>query len=220
MLGGSFVAAIAWIKVAQLAKNPLDKVDAIALYVHAVMFTILAVLSVFGFLGTLTKSRRLISTFAIALAIHLGFSLASGAFTLYTVFHERTADAVARCLNESQLPDPDMDGDGEVKACRGAVALMKGVMVVVYVVTWFIQLYAYFIVERYVAQLADEEVAAATVVIPQSALAMEQAAPMMSTTYGSFGPAYPFTAPGHAFGLGTGVQVAGVSRGRDGSAMV
>lgn len=78
----------------------------------------------------------MVSSFAVALAIHLGFSIASGVFTLYSMFKEKTSDAVARCLNETS------DAHATAETCRTAVEVMKGIMIGIYVVTWLIQLCA------------------------------------------------------------------------------
>jgi len=196
MIGGSFVAAVGWIQVSQLAQHPREKSEEIALYIHSAMFTILGVLSILGFLGAVIKNRGMISSFAVALAIHLGFSVASGAFTLYTVFKENTQDAIARCLSEAGN-DTNVTGD----SCRSGLAIVKGLMVAVYVITWLIQLYAYFVVERYAEQLDDEDMAKNTVVIPRTGVDMGTA---QVTTYGAFAPSYPFTEPGNAYGVGRG----------------
>jgi len=194
MVGGSFVAAIGWIQVSQLKQNPLDRSEEIALWIHSSMFTLLALLSVFGFIGAIIKNRGMISSFAVALAIHLGFSIASGIFTLYSQFKQNSADAVATCLSAST----DATEDG----CKSGIAIMKGIMVAIYVITWLIQLYAYFIVERYADQLDDEEVAKNLVVIPRSL--PEASAPPQVTTYNSFGASYPFSAPQQSFGATRG----------------
>jgi len=91
--------------------------------------------NLFSFVGALIKNRRMISSFAVALAIHLGFSVASGAFTLYTLFKENTQEAIARCLN-----DASSDANVTADTCRTGIAIVKGVMVAVYIVTWLIQL--------------------------------------------------------------------------------
>jgi hypothetical protein len=156
------------------------------------MFTILALVSVFGFIGAIIKNRRMISSFAVALAIHLGFSVASGIFTLYSLFKQNSSDAIAQCLSAST----DATADG----CKSGLAILKGIMVAVYVVTWFIQLYFYFIVERYVDQLDDEEMAKNTVVIPRTMM-QEVGAPQV-TTYGA--PSYPFAEPRQGFGVTRG----------------
>jgi hypothetical protein len=199
MVGGSFVAAFGWIQVSQLSKNPMDRADEIALWIHSGMFTILGALAVLGFIGALIKNRSMVSSFALALAIHLGFSIASGIFRLYTLFKENPRETLANCLNEAA------EDSEATKTCQNGLAVMKGVMVAIYVITWLIQLYAYFVVERYADQLEDEEMAKNTVVIPRTGY--ETSTPQM-TTYNGFASSaagsYPFTEPRQAYGVARG----------------
>jgi len=193
MVGGSFVAAIGWIQVTQLASHPLEKSDEIALYVQSSMFSILGLLAVLGFVGTLVRSRGMVSSFAVGLAIHLGFSVASGIFAIYALFHQNSKEAIEKCVNGSE-------DEAVIATCKGGVAIVKGVMVAVYIITWFIQLYFYFVVERYVDQLDDERMAENTVVIPRAMVAQDIGAPQV-TTYNGFGSSYPFTSPRQAYGV-------------------
>jgi hypothetical protein len=199
MVGGSFVAAFGWIQVSQLSKSPMDRADEIALWIHTGMFTILGALAVLGFIGALIKSRGMVSGFAIALAIHLGFSIASGIFRLYSLFRQNPQEALASCLNEAA------EDSEATKTCQNGLAIMKGVMVAIYIITWLIQLYAYFVVERYADQLVDEEMAKNIVVIPRTGY--ETSTPPM-TTYNGFASSaagsYPFTESRQAYGVTRG----------------
>jgi len=188
MVGGSFVAAMAFIQISQLKQHPLGKGEIVALWLHAGMFTILAILSIFGFVGALTKNRRMISTFAIALAVHLGFSVASGIFTLVSVFRQNVQENIDKCLAAG--------GESATAAqCKTGITIMKAVMVAVYVLTWMVQLYSYFIVERYSDQLEDEVASQTNTVVVQQ-INGAQVAP----AYSAFAPAYPFSSPVHSHG--------------------
>jgi len=191
MVGGSFVAAIGWIQVAQFGTHPREKWEEIALWIHSSMFSLLALLAIMGFIGCLIKSRGMVSSFAIALALHFGFSLASGIFTLYTLFRQSPQESIDKCVNGSE--DPEI-----IQSCGNSIGLMKGIMVAIYVLTWLIQIYAYFVVERYVDQLDDERMAKNTVVIPRST------APQMTTYNGYPAAPYAFTSPRNAHGVARG----------------
>jgi len=97
------------------------------------MFSILGFLAVLGFIGCLAKSRRMVAGFAIALAIHLGFSVASGIFSIYLVFRQPPEEAIEACTNGST--DPNV-----VASCKNGTGVMKGIMIAIYVLTWLIQL--------------------------------------------------------------------------------
>jgi len=196
MVGGSFVAAIGWIQVSQFGNHPREKSEEIAMWIHSSMFSLLGLLAVLGFVGCLIKSRGMVSSFAVALAIHLGFSVASGIFTLYTVFRQSPQESIDKCLNGST-------DESVIESCKNGVSIMKGLLIAVYIITWLIQLYAYFVVERYVDQLDDEEMAKHTVVVPRAMVA-EIGVPQ-ATTYNGFGSsAYPFSSPRHAHGVANG----------------
>jgi hypothetical protein len=196
MVGGSFVAAIGWIQVAQFGAHPREKWEEIALWIHSSMFSLLGLLAIMGFLGCLIKSRGMVRSFAVALALHFGFSLASGIFTLYTLFRQSPQESIDKCVDGSE-------DEGVIQACGNGVGLMKGLMVAIYVITWLIQIYAYFVVERYVDQLDDEMMAKGTVVIPRSMVSEISPQP---TTYNGYAsaPAYAFSTPRNAHGVTSG----------------
>jgi len=188
MAVGSFVAAVGWIRISQLSTYPLTNSDRIALWIHAVMFSILGFLAVLGFIGCLAKSRRMVAGFAVALAIHLGFSVASGILSIYLLFKQDPQDAIDSCVNGST--DPSV-----IDSCKNGTGFMKGVIVAIYVVTWLLQLYAYFIVEWYVDQLDDEEMEKHAVVIPNN---------MAQPSVNNYGPTYAFSSPRNAYGVTAG----------------
>jgi hypothetical protein len=87
-----------------------------------------------SFIGALIKSRSMVSSFALALAIHLGFSIASGIFSLYSLFKQNPQEALAKCVNDAA------ENSESTTTCQNGLAIMKGVMVAIYIVTWLVQL--------------------------------------------------------------------------------
>jgi len=164
-LAGSIIAAIAWMQVVQNRKHPVEMTDEIAAYVHASIFTLLGLISLFGFVGSLVRHRGLVITFSVGMAIHLGLSIASGVFTMYTIFRPNPATSVEQCIKDAN-PTPDLLEE-TTNICKTGMAVAKGVIVAIYVVSWLLQLYAYFIVERYAEQLEEEEMAKLAAIIPQ-----------------------------------------------------
>lgn len=77
----------------------------------------------------------MVSGFAIALAIHLGFSIASGAFSIYRMFARDPQAALDSCLQNAN----DFS-DATTQACKKGIILIKAVTVGVYVFVWLIQL--------------------------------------------------------------------------------
>jgi hypothetical protein len=192
--GGGFLSAMGWIQISHLKQHPLGKTDEISLWIQSSLCSLLAALAVFGFFGAMIKSRGMVSGFAIAIAIHLGFSIAAGCFSIYTMFaHDSQAALLDSCLqNANDVSDAIM------QSCKSGLVLLKAVTVVIYVLTWLVQLYAYFVVERYVDQLDEERLFENPVVMPRT-LVMQAGGPQV-TTYNGFAPTYPFADPRQAFG--------------------
>lgn len=190
--GGAFIAAIGWIQLSQLEQHPLGKTDQVSLWIQSLLFSFLAVLAVFGFLGAMIKSRGMVSGFAIAIAIHLGFSIAADCFSIYTMFSRDSQATLNSCLQKAN------DASDAMQSCKSGLVLIKAITVVIYVLTWFIQLCAYFVVERYVDQLDQERLFENPIVMPRT-MVMEVGGPQV-TTYTGFAPTYPFANAQQAFG--------------------
>jgi hypothetical protein len=193
LASGGFLAVIGWIQLYQLKQHPLGKTDEISLWIQSSLFSLLAALAVFGFFGAMIKSLGMVSGFAIAIAIHLGFSIAAGCFSIYTMFARDSQAAIDSCLQNTN----DVS-DAAMQSCKSGLILIKAVTVIIYVFTWLIQLYAYFVVERYVDQLDEERLFENPVAMPRT-LVMQVGGPLV-TTYTGFAPTYPFTNPRQAYG--------------------
>jgi len=196
MIGGTFVAGVGFIQIGGLRQRHVEKSDQVALWIQAIMYSILGIVGVFGFIGALIKNRRMISSFAFVLAIHLGFSIASGVFSIYVMFTRDSSTTVNECVANAANQGVTVSES----ECHKGIVFMKGVMVGIYVLTWLIQLYAYFIVERYADQL-DEESMSKHRVIPRTL--PEISRPHMAQYPGLPGrddSSYPFADPHQAFG--------------------
>lgn len=85
------------------------------------------------------KSRAMVSGFAIAIAIHLGFSIAAGCFSIYAMFTRDSQAALDSCLQKAN------DVSNAMQSCKRGLILIKAVTVVIYVLTWLIQLCNFFL---------------------------------------------------------------------------
>jgi len=195
LAGGSLFAVIGWIQLSHLKQHPLGKTDQISLWIQTSLFSLLAVLAIFGFIGAMIRNRGMVSGFATGIAIHLGFSIAASCFAIYNMFARNSQATIDRCIQKA-----NDDSDATVQSCKSGVILLKALVVVVYVLTWLIQLYAYFVVERYVDQL-DEERMLDNPVMPRTMILQVGGPPV---TAGAAPPTYPFTDSSQAFGHGQG----------------
>jgi hypothetical protein len=196
LAGGAILAVYGWIKLSHLNEHPLAKMDEISLWIQSSLFSLLAFLAIFGFLGAIIKNRGMVSSFAIAIAIHLGFSIAAGCFSIYTMF---ARDSQSQEVLDSCLQKSNDDSDAAMQSCKSGLVLIKALIVVIYVLTWLIQLYAYFVVERYVDQL-DEERLFENPVMPRT-MVLQVGGPQVTA---GLAPPYPFTDAQQAYGRGQG----------------
>ncbi|KAF8066826.1 hypothetical protein FPV67DRAFT_1417158 [Lyophyllum atratum] len=147
--GGILVCIVGWMAVSQLWKHPLPVPDTVGLWLHASLFTILTLLSLFGFIGCLIKSRNSVHAYSVGLLVTLLLSIASGAYSLWALFNKNSQQAVDKCLNGQ--------ADSLTQAvCKNGVNAYKGFTIAIYIVIWLFMIYAYVIVDNYVEQLDDE----------------------------------------------------------------
>jgi hypothetical protein len=181
ILGGGLVSVAGWLRIKALSTNPIDPTSKSALIIQTVMYTVLAVVSLFGLIGTFNKARRLISLYSTVLFSHLGFSIATGAFFLYTLFHQ-TGDAdISSCINGSTETL-------KIEACQKSFEVIRGVIVGIFVLTWLIELYGCIIVANYADQLNEEE-------------SLNDTKPVTSPPVAAYAPTYAFAQPAYSHGV-------------------
>jgi len=181
--GGLLVSIAGWVRVSQLWTSPLPTSDTVALWLHAGIFTLLTVLSLFGFIGCFSKSPSAVNAYGVGLIIFLGLSVCSGAFTLYALFHQNAQDLINTCLNGAT------DSLSQI-ACNNDLNVYKGLAVTLYIVIWLLIIYAYVIVDNYVEQLEDEmSVKDAKRMIGQPVVQTVVQPSVAVPTYASFGGA-------------------------------
>jgi len=193
-LGAGFIAAVAWFQVKQLNAHPLSPEDRAALLFHTSVYTILAATSFLGFIGAIFKLRRLMIVYWVVLTIVLLISIASGAYTLYSIFARNSTESIVNCLDGAT-------DDLTLQVCQNGIAIIKWVAVAVYIVTWLLEIYAIFIVYQYAEQLRDEQIAAEKVAVSTSMIS-NPAPLMMYNSAGAVGhnTGYAFSKVNNSFG--------------------
>jgi hypothetical protein len=150
MVGGTLLAVVGWMATVRL-QGLQPKSNEIALYIHSVIYTLLGVLSLFGFIGAIVRNRTMVSIFFMALVGHLTFSIFTGAFALYNIFHASNEDAIQQCVTDGAGADGTSEGD-----CRRAYDIFKGIAVGVFILVWLLEIWGCVIAHEYVGQLDDE----------------------------------------------------------------
>jgi len=177
-LGGGVVAVFSWMEVKNFHNDP--DVDKSTLYIHAAVSSTLTLVGGFGLIGCLAKQRALVAIFATMLAVHLGFSIATGIYAIYQLFKADDTAQISNCIINS-----DDESDAAAR-CANAVKILKIAVVTAYSLSWLIELWAVLVIRSYTQQLSDEE--DANIVQPTASMPSFYAPPAPHEPN-----AYPFT---------------------------
>jgi len=188
ILGGSIIAILGWLTVTHKDHAHLTGNQDISLALASLSYTVLAIVSIFGLTGAITKRGDFLTLFSSVVLWHLGFSIVTGSFFLYTLFHKVGDQDVSNCVSGSVDPTAQAD-------CKKAFEVVRGIIVCLHIIFWLTELWACFIVAQYVEQLKEEEVPD----YPPPAM-ITASAPPMATTY-NYGAKYGFAQPENSFGL-------------------
>ncbi|KAK0496972.1 hypothetical protein EDD18DRAFT_1073897 [Armillaria luteobubalina] len=131
VFGGAVIAATGWLQVAQLDTHPLAVFDTVALYFHTIVFSLLAVVGLFGLISATTKRRGLIQCYGVLVVIILVVSIGSGVVALYSLFRVKDVQTVKRCMHGAtdRLTE---------NVCQNGIAIFKATGVAIYTVSWAI----------------------------------------------------------------------------------
>ncbi|KAI0260776.1 hypothetical protein BC834DRAFT_899314 [Gloeopeniophorella convolvens] len=194
LIGGSIIAAVGWHGATHKDQAHLTKNQEISLIIASLSYTILAMVSLFGLIGTIIKRRSYISLYNTLVWFHLGFNIATGAYFIYTLFHKVGDSDVNNCINGSTDKFKE-------DVCKKAFEVGRGITIGLYVLFWLIELWGCIIVADYVSQLQEEE----ALDYPPPAQ-MAASAPPMATTY-NYGAQYAFSQPENSYGRQNASQV-------------
>lgn len=189
---GGLIAASGFLQLKdQDAFKALVPRDKTALILNTVMYSLLALVSILGFIGAIAKSRNCIAVYRTVLSLHLGFSIATGVFYIITLFNKDNENNTINLCVQRAINDVGVD---TTAVCRSSYQIFRGVVIGVLVLIWLIELWGCIICADYVDQLEDE----------QAMQSYKTSAPSMTTTYNvnHFGAqpqgVYPFSQPGVA----------------------
>jgi hypothetical protein len=188
LFGGLIIAIVGWKQVSELRKTPLSTADEVALILHSASFSVLATISLLGFIGAIIKHRALVSTFGVMLLVFLCLSIAAGVYTMLSLFHNNAQALVQACLDGNSTLDR--------ATCQATAKIIEIIVVVIYAIVWLLQLWGYVIVINYCHQLDEEEEETLRSKIEPISISGK---PM--TTYDSFGLGAPPS------GLRTGISM-------------
>jgi cytochrome b561 len=143
LLGGGAVATFG---IMQLKRTQSGKTS---LIVSIVIYIILAIISLFGFIGAAMKKRKFVSVYWAMSVVHLLLSFLAGIYTLHTVFQDAPAN-VSACINGSTAQTV-------LDTCKRGETTVKGVLIALYIIIWMLQIYGIIIIDNYCKQLVEED---------------------------------------------------------------
>jgi len=117
----------------------------IGIIITGVVFSIIAIISLFGFIGSVIRNRRMVKSYSFLVWLCFFLSLGLTAFSLYLAFAK---SSMVQCYDKDLS---EIDCDKVFNKTR------KILLVVGSVIGLLIQLYVCVIIRRYVDQLEDEQ---------------------------------------------------------------
>jgi len=143
LIGGTGVTAVG---IINLKRQDGSKTSAI---IQIIIYLLLAILSIFGLIGAISRRLGFVRAYFGMLIVHLLFSMGTGVFAIYRNFKD-APKYISDCASGSE--DPSV-----LRVCNDGAAMVKGVMIAVFILAWFLETWAVVIVAKYSKQLAEEE---------------------------------------------------------------
>ncbi|KLO13638.1 hypothetical protein SCHPADRAFT_903970 [Schizopora paradoxa] len=148
LVSAAAVAGLLWFGIVSKQINVAGR-EKIAVIVVAVIMSIVAIVCLCGFIGSVIRSRRLVSIYSTALNWLLGLSVLSGIAYIVLMFTMSKSKFIDTCINGST--------DQNIKDECQHVNEIRFIAVGWLVFNWIIHLYMCIIVNRYVRQLEEED---------------------------------------------------------------
>ncbi|KAF8972926.1 hypothetical protein BDZ97DRAFT_1778389 [Flammula alnicola] len=143
LIGGSAITAAS---IINLKRSDGSRTAAI---IQIIIYILLAIVSIFGFIGAVTRKLGFIRSYLAMLIVHLLFNLGMGIYAIHRNFKD-APKYISDCASGSEDP-------GVLTVCRNGAALLKSLMIGVFILAWLLETWACFIVVNYSKQLAEEE---------------------------------------------------------------
>ncbi|KAF8921051.1 hypothetical protein CPB85DRAFT_1486815 [Mucidula mucida] len=150
---GISAAVGSWMEVKFLESHPNPLLDTIALFVQAIVFSLLGFFSIIGFVMGVSKNRPIAFIYPKILLVHYVAMLGAFAFTLFYTFRPVSALTVASCAAGSL--DDVID-----QFCTKGWSLIKLLPLIWYIVVLtLIQPYAFILADNLAEKLEIDDIA-------------------------------------------------------------
>jgi len=122
-----------------------------SLIIEAIVFGILAFVSLMGLIGAFARRLGLIKFYFAMLLVHFIVSFAIGVYAVFKVFHDASG-YVQSCVGDHGGPDSS-------KVCTDADSITKAIVICMFMLLWFFEIWGCVIVSSYARQLREEKTA-------------------------------------------------------------
>ncbi|KAJ3862928.1 hypothetical protein EV359DRAFT_65225 [Lentinula novae-zelandiae] len=147
IISGIIIAITGWSQVHLAGSYPIPAAYSTALYFHALIFTLLGVIGIYGVVASSLKRSGLILAYLILLALHLLLSFSGGGFLLMMINRSPSQDEISACLYQNPN-DPVA-----TQFCYTPISIPQGVAAATYVLFWILELYACVMIFSYHEEL-------------------------------------------------------------------
>jgi len=147
VLGGIAMAVFA---IIQMKHSPDTTGNKVSLIIQIIIYILLAILSVFGLIGAISRKRSFVRSYLWMVFVHLLLSIGLGIYAIVHNFKD-APKYIDECVSGSE--DPSV-----LKSCEDGSKLFKGIMIAVFIFVWLLEIWACSIVNSYSNQLREEEV--------------------------------------------------------------
>jgi len=145
-LGGSAMTVFA---IIQMKRSPGTTGNKVSLTIQIVIYILLAILSVIGLIGAISRKLAFVRSYFWMVFMHLLLSIGLGIYAIVHNFKD-AAVYIDECASGSE--DPSV-----LKSCQDGSKLFKGTMIAVFVFVWLLEIWACSIVHNYSKQLIEEQ---------------------------------------------------------------
>ncbi|KAG7092685.1 hypothetical protein E1B28_009018 [Marasmius oreades] len=149
-----------WVHVIDVVgKHPIPIEDQVGVFVFAITFSLLALLSLLGLIGGLVRSYNIIIFYKNLVRGHLLLIIAALGLSLFSTIHPVDNSTIERCLGDSP--------DYLVKQfCVKGISLMKGLRIGISALAAINQICAWIIANNFADKLDLDSVMRRTIIFP------------------------------------------------------
>jgi len=135
--------------IIQIKRSPGTTGNKVSLVIQIVIYILLAILSVIGLIGAISRKLAFVRSYFWMVFVHLLLSIGLGVYAIVHNFKD-APKYIDECVSGSE--DPSV-----LKSCEDGSKLFKGIMIAVFIFVWLLEIWACSIVHSYSKQLSEEQ---------------------------------------------------------------